>query len=334
METLDEMRAGVIAALRAALPTVADIEASPALSAVREALPIVDGRLAPPFELEWDGAQVRALRFEVYDKKSPLAAITARLYRALLQHPACAGIRQLAIGAVACTTEASIHLLGDPLWLLVREGLPPALEHLSLSHDGMVSHGGDLGSVPLNGLAPLHGRLADLQQLEIAGCARLGTLSLPRLRTLRLTSTVSARNLRELARAGLPALETLELSCDLHAEPELRFAAVRMLLRTKGLPALERLELAELDLDEDEHIELDEEGGDPPLWIDMIARSPLVRRLERLSLSFRDEDREAPRLVERAAAFAHLAALEITDGRGDRATLVHPTPESIAAALA
>jgi len=112
---------------------------------------------------------------------------------------------------------------------------------------------------------------------------------------------------------------------------------VRALLRAKRLPNLRTLELDELDLDEDQREELeaesdeedDEDASAPGPWIDMIADSPVLRRLERLSLAFRDDDRENPRLLERAADFQHLAALTFRNARGVTVTVERPTREKI-----
>jgi hypothetical protein len=327
-------RAQTLELLHAALPTLAELDALPGLAPEdRAALPIVEGRLAAPFALDWQGDEVHSVRFEVYAESSPLAAIGAHLYRLLLEQPACRHIQVLEIEEVACTSDEAVSLLGDPIWLLAREGLPAMTKRLGLTRPGMVTHAGDLGCVPLDDLTPLHARLATLDQLELAGVERLGALALPRLQTLRLTSSVSTANLRELARAELPALAQLELSCDLFADPELRFAGMRALLRSKGLPSLRRLVIDELDVDDDQHLELDEDGNDPPSWVELIAASPLLRQLESLSLRFCAEEREAPMLVELADAFGHLRELELTDAGGDRVTLVAPTAAAIASAL-
>ncbi|NVB79018.1 MAG: hypothetical protein HOV81_11520 [Kofleriaceae bacterium] len=327
-------RAQTLDVLHAALPTLAELDALAGLSPDdRAALPVVDGRLAAPFALDWQGDEVHSLRFEVYAESSPLSAIGARLYRLVLDQPACRHIQVLEIDEVACTSDEAVSLLGDPIWLLAREGLPAMTRRLSLTRSGLVAHGGDLGYLPLGDLSPLAGRLGAVEHLHLTGVERLGALALPRLHTLRLTSSVSTANLRELARLELPALAHLELSCDLFADPELRFAGMRALLRSKGLPSLRRLVLDELDVDDDQHAELDEDGDDPPSWVEMIARSPLLRQLESLSLTFSAEEREAPMLVELADAFSHLRELEITDAAGDRVTLVAPTAAAIASAL-
>ena len=70
----------------------------------------------------------------------------------------------------------------------------------------MVTNAGDVGYEPIASLVPLHQLLASIEHLQIASCAKLGTLELPRLEKLELTADVTVKNLRELARANLPAL--------------------------------------------------------------------------------------------------------------------------------
>jgi hypothetical protein len=325
----DDVRDQTMADLRRALPSAGEVEAMLGLRQPPVAAPIIDGRLALPVDVTWDGATATAATLEVYKDGSPLAAVTRAIYRTMLEHPAFARLERLDIDAVACVEVPSVHLLGDPVPLLAREGLPRGLTRLSLAIPAMVTNAGDLGYWPIPSLRPLHRYLAELAHLDIACCASLGKLALPRLRKLRLWSGVSTRNLRELARSDLPNLEQLELRCDDFAERELRLAAVGSLLRGGALPALRDLELSELDVDEDQHFELDEQGRDPRPWTDMLARSPVVRRLRRLVLNFRDIDREADSLIERAADLAHLEELVLERGQPIR----HPTRDAIASAL-
>ncbi len=292
--------------------------------------PVVDGHLALPVEVVWDGDRARSATFEVYRKGKPLEQVSRAVYRTLLVDPAFANLERLDLDAVACKDVPAVHLLGDPTPLLVREGLPRSVRRLGLAHPAMVTNAGDVGYEPVASLVPLHQLLASIEHLQIASCAKLGTLELPRLEKLELTADVTVKNLRELARANLPALQTLELACILYVEPEMRFNAVRALLRSKGMPALRALELAELDLDEDQWMELDEEGNDPEPWTPMLARSPLLRQLKRLTLAFRDIAREADALIEHAAAFEHLEALTLQWGE----PIVRPTADAIAAAVA
>jgi hypothetical protein len=200
---------------------------------------------------------------------------------------------------------------------------------------GPVSNSGDLGYYAAARLTPLLNKLTNLRELHISGCEGLGKFDLPNLRLLRLHSDVSEKNLKELARAYLPALEHLELSCDLYAPVEQRFKALRSLLRSSKVPRLKSLTIEELDLDEDGRMELDDEeemDGEPDSWVDMIADSPVLKQLESLELWFRDDERELPTLIERAEAFRHLESLEIWGSRG-RTKLVHPTVEALREAL-
>ncbi len=291
--------------------------------------PIVDGRLASPLRVEWEGDTARSATLEVYDEGSPLAEISRAAYRLVLSHPAFRSLERLDLDGVACVEESSARLLGDPTPLLAREGLPRSVKRLFLSMPGMVTHGGDVGYRAFPSLAPLHAHLDAVEHLEIAACEALGRLSLPRLRVLRIVSNVTVKNLRELARASFPALEALGLVCDDYGEPELRLPGVRALLRSEGFPSLRALELADLDVDEDQHFELDDEGRDPKPWTGTIARAPMLPRLRHLELAFKDMEREADALVKHAPAFAHLDALVLDRG----SPLAHPTRQAIAAAV-
>lgn len=341
-EELERLRALCVAAPYEMLPTTAVLDAMSGLDGNRRAaVPAEGDRMACPFKLEWRGGLVDAATFEIYDQDSALGAVSANAYRSFVKLPACRLVRHLTIGNVACQNFEDSWLLGDPIGLLAQEGLPPYLEHLTFARLGPVSQAEDIGFIPIECLSPLHVELAHLLELDLARCVKLGRLSLPKLRALRLSSQVTVTNLKELAKADLPALEHLELFCDNSwggCDLMRRWRAARALLRTKGLPRLTSLEIAYLDLDEDQREEFeaqadDEPESDPGPWTDMIADSPLLRQLERLTLSFSDDDRELPRLLERAADFHHLAALTISPGARAKTTLHHPTRDAIAAAL-
>lgn len=313
-------RGDALAALRRHLPTAA------ALAGTRA--PIQDGHLAPPVDVVWDGDEARIVTLEVY-REGPLAEVSRAVYRTILEHPAFAGLERLDVDAVACRELPFVHDLGDPVPLLAREGLPGSVRRLSLTRPGMVAHGGDVGYLPLPSIEPLHPHLGQLERLDLAYPARLGRWALPRLRALHVTAGITAKALRELAKAQLPSLEALSLEADLYTEPELLLTPTRALLRSTGLPALRDLELADLDVDEGQWFDLDASGRDPGPWTPTIARAPVVRSLRRLALSFREVDREADALVKHAAAFAHLEAFALERG----AALAHPTRAAITAAL-
>lgn len=301
----------------------------------RECVPIDSDRLAAPFIFTWRDGELVGAQFEIYDSETPLGKVSAQVYRAFLNRPEVVTVRDLHIGNVACHEFRNSQLLGDPIALLARAGLPPNLERLELGRVGPISNAGDLGFYPSNPLTPLLPKLGNIVELDIAGCDGLGKLDLPRLRSLRLHYEVRIKNVKELARAKLPALERLELAHDSYDAVENRFKSVRTLLRTKNLPRLSYLVLDNLDLDEDQRLELeddDEAEAEPDSWVDMIADSPLLRQLRGLELSFREDEREVPQLVARADAFHHLEVLEFWGGRG-RTKLEHPTRESIHEAL-
>lgn len=329
------MSQALMAALHAALPTAADLEALPASAQkLCKSMPIVDGRLALPFAFEYRDGKIDTVVFESYDLDSPLGSYGVKLYRIFVKHPEAASTRCLVLGNVACKEFYDTQLLGDPIHLLVNEGLPPNLESLEFSRIGPVTNSGDLGYYATGKLRSLLPKLGGLREIAMASCEGLGRLDLPNLRSLRIHADVSAKNLVDLARARLPALERLELGCDLYSLPERRSKGMRALLRSSRLPKLVDLTINELDLDEDRWCELDDEDlpEEPDLWVDMIADAPLLRQLQSLSLSFQDPDREVPRLIDRADAFGHLATLDIWGVKG-QTRLERPTRDTLREAL-
>lgn len=83
------MHTQALAPLWDELPSAAEIAAMVDLDeADRAAVPIVAGRLAPPFELHWEGESVVAMRLEIYKHGSPLAKVSQAIYRNVLSHPA------------------------------------------------------------------------------------------------------------------------------------------------------------------------------------------------------------------------------------------------------
>lgn len=324
------------AAFAVLLPTRADLDKLLALETWhRECVPMDEDRLAAPFIFTWQDGNLVGAQFEIYDPETPLGKISAHVYRTFLNRPEVATVRHLHLGNVACNEFRNSQLLGDPIALLARAGLPPNLERLELARLGPISNAGDLGFYSSNPLTPLLPKLGNVVELDIAGCDGLGKLDLPRLRSLRLHHEVSIKNIKELSQAKWPALERLELEHDSYDTVENRFKSVRTLLRAKNLPRLSYLVLDNLDLDEDQRLELDDDEeaeAEPDSWVDMIADAPLLRQLRGLELSFREDDRELQQLVTRAEAFQHLEVLEFWGGRG-RAKLEHPTRASIQAAL-
>lgn len=323
-------------ALDALLPTETDLDKLLATEPqIRERVPVANGKLAAPYEFDWKDGGLERATFEIYDAEHPLGRVSERIYRAFMQHPESKTTRWLTLGNVACKAFHDSQLLGDGIRLLARVGLPPQLERLDLERVGPVTNAGDLGYYATTRLTQLLDKLTGVRDLQISGCEGLGKFDLPNLRILRLHSDVSAKNLKELARAHLPALEQLELSCDLYAPVEQRFKAMRSLLRTTKMPRLVHLTLEELDLDEDARMELDDDDeaeAEPDSWVAMIADSPILKQLEALDFWFRDHEREMPTLIERAKAFQHLRSLEFWGARS-RVKLAHPTAETIRDAL-
>lgn len=316
------------------LPSAATIEAMIPDARVRATLPLVDGRLAAPFRATWRDGAMDTFTFEPYDDESPLAALRDALYRAFRALPTARDVRTLRIANVACRSFDASRWLGDPARFLAAHGIPASVERLAILRKGPVSHAGDVGLCSLDTFAPLRGALANVRVLELAGNDGLGKLDLPRLTSLSLCANTASADLVDLARSTLPALTHLEFECDpTTAEPTLREAAMKRLLHARKLPALRSLSLVELDLDDEVRDELlaDDDAEDPGTWVDLIADSPRLARLEHLALQFVDTSREHPRLVARAASFAHLASLRIGP---DGPVLAHPTRDALREALA
>jgi hypothetical protein len=322
-----------LAPLHALLPTAATLDAVVPDPCERASVPMAEGRLAAPFRATWRDGAIDAFEFEPYADDGPLSPLRDTLYQAFRALPEARCVRSLTLTNLACTTFDSAWLLGDPAAFLAREGLPPTLEHLRIYLKGPVSHAGDVGPVSLDSLAPLRRALAPLRELDLAGGDDLGALSLPHLTALRLLANTTAADLTDLARSNLPALTHLELTCADPAAPELRCHAMKKLLRSRKLPALRSLSLGWLDLDEatrDDLLAEEEDSDDRGTWVDLLADSPCLARLQHLTLHFVDEAREHERLVARAAAFHHLATLDLGTAEGP---LTHPTAAALRTAL-
>jgi uncharacterized protein (TIGR02996 family) len=146
--------------------------------------------------------------------------------------------------------------------------------------------------------------LPALEHLHVRSGAggTLGTIALPRLKTfIRESGGLARAEIEAIARATWPALEHLEIwfgSPDYGAEGTV--ADLHAILAGTGLPKLRHLGIVNCEF--------------VPDAIPLLARSRVLPQLTSLDLSKGTMgERAADALVEHAAAFRHLAAIDVRD---------------------
>ncbi len=149
-------------------------------------------------------------------------------------------------------------------------------------------------------------RMPSLEVLKVHGNdAYLGRLHLPRLRELRVrTQALSRGTLAALASAKLPELERLELWLGERPDHDVRAdnTALLGLLTRAELPKLRHLALCR--------------SGDTETLVEMLCRSPLLERLETLSLARGNLGGEGAELLVRSAKrFEKLQRLDVSANR-------------------
>ncbi len=141
-----------------------------------------------------------------------------------------------------------------------------------------------------------------LEEIELLGSrASFGAIDAPCLRSFAWsTSALTAEAATSLAKARVPALQRVTLSCSMvNRTPELEaMRALGPLLARDDLPALTHLRLEDLT------------GADT--LIEILATSPLLQRLTSFELVRSDlTDAGARTILSTHAAFAHLAELTV-----------------------
>jgi uncharacterized protein (TIGR02996 family) len=247
---------------------------------------------ADPVEVDWR----RGFVFRATVKTSYESNDGAFIYRELAARPVARFLRELCLGA-GCSyggrppdDTSILEALRDcPLPLLRSLSIDCLGRELSWTHVGDLS----IANESLRGL----------ESLEIVtGRMTLGAIDLPNLRTLRLeTGGLPAHVLESIAAASWPALETLVIyfgtedyggTCT-HRD-------VLPILEGANLPRLTTLALCN--------------GTFADELVPLVVRSAILPRLHKLDLS-KGTMGEAggERLVRHADAFAHLAALDLSE---------------------
>lgn len=154
----------------------------------------------------------------------------------------------------------------------------------------------------LGDMSALWEALPRLEELELLGSrATFGNIDAPRLRSFEWgTSRLTAEAATALAKARLPALQHLTLSCATAAqEPEAKaMRALEQLLAREDLPALTHLSL--------------EHATHTDTLIALLATSPVLRRLTSVALVRSDlTDAGVHTILSRRAAFAHLTEFDL-----------------------
>lgn len=197
----------------------------------------------------------------------------------------------------------------------IAAALRPTLRVLHLGHRS----GGVLNQAEereLGDMSALWAATPRLEELELIGDrANFGAVDAPRLKSFEWsTSALTADAATALAKAHVPALQHLTLSCSVHDRlPDGKaMRALGKLLARDDLPALTHLSLRDVT------------SADK--LIASLAASPLLGRLTRFELTGSDlTDIGAKTIIDHHAAFARLAEFELhfNDVSGDQAARLH-----------
>ncbi len=183
----------------------------------------------------------------------------------------------------------------------ISAALRPTLRvlHLGVRMTGALCHAEER---ELGDMSALWASLPRLEVLELLGNrASFGTIDAPRLRSFDWsTSILTADAAAALAKARVPALQHLTLSCATTTErPETTaMRALGTLLARDDLPALTHLSLQDVT--------------NADKLIEILAASPLLRRLTRFELVRSDlTDTGALTIIANHGAFTHLEEFEL-----------------------
>jgi uncharacterized protein (TIGR02996 family) len=257
-------------------------------------LPDVDPDEDPaPVKLTWHAGWLRSARLAASEEHA-----LPDLCRSLLTCGSARFLRELTIGVGVVDDENNY---ADTTAVIAELGLPQALRVLYLADFAQEeseiswSHLGDVGVW----LRAARG----LRELTLrGGSMELGALDLPELRRFSvITGGFTAENIRDVARARWPKLETLSLYFgDDNYGASGGVDDVRPILEGKGLPALRELGLC------------NSEFADQLAAV--LGKSPVLRQLRVLDLSMGTlSDDGARALLASAPAFAHLERLDLSE---------------------
>jgi uncharacterized protein (TIGR02996 family) len=249
------------------------------------------GRYGPRLELTWHAGWLRRVHLAASEEHA-----LPDLYRSLRGCESARFLQELDIGLGVVTDDMSY---GATNKVIAELGLPPALRVLYYAHQDEA----DISSTDLGYVGRWLRGASGLRELTLdGGSMRLGDIDLPELRRFSVvTGGFTAENIREVAKARWPKLESLSLYFGNE-----RYGAsggvkdLAPILDGRGLPALRDLGLCNGEF-------ADELAG-------VLGRSAVLRQLRVLDLSKGTlSDEGARSLLASAPAFAHLERIDLDE---------------------
>jgi uncharacterized protein (TIGR02996 family) len=222
----------------------------------------------------------------------------ADTYAKVLQLPGIQFLRSLTFGAKDFDDYPTSW--SDCIEALQEHGVPPALQKLAFSRGGYW----DISSTELGDLSLAYPQLAKLRELSIElGAMELGVMDLPALQKLEIvTGGLAGTNLKSIASARWPALETLSLcigETDNDYGCDVQMSDIEPILVAENLPKVKHLGLANSSLADE--------------IAKALVTSRILPRLETLDLSKGTlSDDGARTLIDNWSAFSHLKAIDLS----------------------
>ena len=256
-------------------------------------LPDPDDEEGAPVKVTWHAGWLRTARLATTEEH-----VLPDLYRSLRACDSARFLRELTFG-VAVLDDMNDYRATNKV--IAELGLPPSVRTLyfaNFSYEESMISSSDLGNVGmwLRGAGGL--RELDLE----GGSMELGAIDLPELRRFSVeTGGFTAQNIRDVAQARWPKLESLSLYFgDSNYGASGGLDDVRPILEGRGLPALRELGLCNSEF-------ADELAG-------VLGKSPVLRQLRVLDLSNGTlGDDGARALLASAPAFAHLERIDLRE---------------------
>ncbi|MCY1014944.1 TIGR02996 domain-containing protein [Pyxidicoccus sp. MSG2] len=274
-----------------------------------------EAELEDDLAVEWHLGFIRTARVGQKDQYS--GRDIAGLVKQLLTHPSTRFLRGLTIGMASFEPPNDyLDVIKALIEALRERGGSKTLQHLFIGDFQYPEEVRMSGSF-LGDLRPLYALLPDLRSLRLRGSeAVLGNIDVPELREFTLETTcLSPHAAKAIAAAKWPKLERLEVwfGANSYIQGSV-IEDIQPILDGQGLPGLKSLGLCNAE------------------FIDalcaLLPKAKVLSQLEQLDLSRGLMSDEGARiLAKNAAAFAHLAHLDVTqntltgEGTGLIATL-------------